>query len=238
MRTPQLLIALAIASPSFLLAQDQSKNIQKQEIETREGKSESESKVSVAYAFPGTAKLDGKVDTSWQETPSVPVKKPVVSETSVENEKLATASVKLMYDKERLYVLWQVKDSELFANAKDDWEQDSVELFVDQNHEKTRWYGEDDAQYRSDFKGAISGHGTGFKMESVQAATAKTDDGYVVEMAVKIAKDKLKPGTKLGLELQVNQNIGDGKRAGITKWHHAENDSWEDTSNFGTLILK
>ena len=41
-----------------------------------------------------------------------------------------------------------------------------------------------------------------------------------------------------GDEMQVNDNRGGQGRESVTKWNHTEDDSWEDTSNFGTLRLK
>lgn len=42
----------------------------------------------------------------------------------------------------------------------------------------------------------------------------------------------------MGLELQINDDQDTGSRGGISKWHHAENDSYKNTSAFGTLLLK
>ncbi len=66
----------------------------------------------------------------------------------------------------------------------------------------------------------------------------KTKNGYIVEMAIKIHDGKLESGKKLGLELQVNDDAGTGSRDAVAKWHHTEDDSWENTANFGTLELK
>jgi hypothetical protein len=46
------------------------------------------------------------------------------------------------------------------------------------------------------------------------------------------------PGTAMGLELQVNDDHGSGQRDAIAKWLHTEDDSWQDTSKFGTVQLK
>lgn len=42
----------------------------------------------------------------------------------------------------------------------------------------------------------------------------------------------------MGLELQLNDDPGTGSRGGVSKWNHAENDSYQDTSNFGIVLLK
>lgn len=116
--------------------------------------------------------------------------------------------------------------------------QDSVELFLDQNQKRTSYYESDDAQYRVSFEGNRSGQGTGYDENDLAAAAVKTDDGYRVEMSVRLSDIELKSGAKLGLELQVNDDHDSGSRDAVAKWHHTEDDSWENTSNFGTLELR
>ena len=99
-------------------------------------------------------------------------------------------------------------------------------------------YQSDDAQYRVNYKGVLSGQGEGYNEEHVKAATSMTDDGYIVEMSVRVDKVKLAAGMKVGVELQVNDDHGSETREAVAKWNHTEDDSWEDTSNFGTLELK
>ena len=85
-----------------------------------------------ASAIFGTPKIDGEIDEAWNSVPSVEVKKIVKSETKIPEADVATGTVKLMWDKDYLYALWQVKDSKLSAKADNAYEQDSIELFVDE----------------------------------------------------------------------------------------------------------
>ena len=57
-------------------------------------------------------------------------------------------------------------------------------------------------------------------------------------MVISVNEPKLKTGDKLGLELQINDDAGDGSRGAVAKWNHTEDDSWESTRDFGTLELK
>ena len=192
----------------------------------------------VAFAIKGTPDIDGEVDESWKKAKKVSVSKPAPGLLQINEADMATGTVRLMWDDEHLYALWQVKDKNLSASAADDWAQDSVELFLDENNKKTPYYQFDDAQYRVNFEGKLSGQGEGFFAESLKAAAKKTKKGYTVEMAIKVNETPLKAGDKLGLELQINDDPGDGLRGAVAKWNHIEDDSWEDTSNFGTLELK
>ena len=189
-------------------------------------------------AIQGTPEIDGKVDEAWKKTPRVNVNKAVEGLLAVDEDEMATATVRVLWDKEHLYALWQVKDSNLSADASDSWAQDSVEFFLDENQKRTTYYESDDAQYRVNYKGELSGQGAGFDESNLKAAARKTKSGYVVEMAVKIQGDPLAVGRKLGVELQVNDDPGSGERGAVAKWNHTDDDSWQDTSNFGTLVLQ
>ena len=192
----------------------------------------------VAIAMKGSPAIDGKVDEVWEKADSVSVHRPVEDLTTLSKDQMATAQVKFLWDKQHLYALWVVKDSHLSVDHNDDWEQDSVELFLDRNLKRTVFYQYDDAQYRMNYEGHASGQGEGFVWDDLQGASAKTRTGYVVEMSILIPGGVLESGLQMGIEMQVNDNRGGQGRESVTKWNHTEDDSWEDTSNFGTLRLK
>lgn len=189
-----------------------------------------------AIAIKGTPNVDGEVEEAWAAAPDVMVNKIVTSESSITEKEMATATVKLMWDAEHLYALWNVKDPKLSDDGLEAHEVDSIELFVDELNEKSGSYQKDDVQYRVSFTGKLTG-GEGFVEDNIKAVAKKTDDGYLVEMAVKLAHAKREPGTKMGLELQVNDNTG-SSRGAVAKWHHAENDSYMSTSDFGVVELR
>ncbi|MGB7346085.1 MAG: sugar-binding protein [Pirellulaceae bacterium] len=191
-----------------------------------------------AAAIKGSPEIDGKVDEAWKQVPRVRVQQPIEAIQVLPVDEMATATVQFMWDDGHLYSLWRVTDKKLAPEADDDWQQDSVELFLDQDKKRSTSYEEDDAQYRVNCEGKLSGQGTGFDVNNLKAATSVTKSGYIVEMAVDIKHVKLMPGMELGVEMQVNDNAGDGTRGAVAKWLHVEDDSWENTSKFGTLLIK
>lgn len=58
---------------------------------------------------------------------------------------------KALWDDQNLYVLIQVSDAQLDKSNKNAWEQDSVEIFLDENNGKTTFYQADDGQFRINF---------------------------------------------------------------------------------------
>lgn len=190
-----------------------------------------------AVALHGTPKIDGEIDEAWAKCPEIAVDKIVEGESTTSKDKMATAKVKLLWDAEHIYALFHVKDSKLSDSGSQAYEQDSIEFFVDELNQKAGTYQEDDVQYRVAFNNEKSG-GDSYDSEDLKSAAKKTDDGYIVELAVKLSHVKPAEGTKIGIELQVNDNDGSGSRVAIAKFHHDENDSYQSTSDFGTVELK
>ena len=118
-------------------------------------------------------KVDAKIDEIWKTCPKYLVNQPIADLLEIDSKDMATATVRLLWDDRYLYALWVVKDSELSADAGDDWAQDSVELFLDQQQDQSTSYENDDAQYRVNFEGKISGQGTGYDEADIKAATKK-----------------------------------------------------------------
>lgn len=191
----------------------------------------------VPVALHGTPKIDGEVDDAWAKCPEIAVDKIVSGESTASKDTMATAKVKLLWDDEHIYALFHVKDSKLSDSGSQAYEQDSIEFFVDELNQKAGTYQEDDVQYRVAFNGDKSG-GESYDEGDLKSAVKKTDDGYIVELAVKLSHVKPKEGTKIGIELQVNDNDGSGSRVAIAKFHHDENDSYQSTTDFGTVELK
>ncbi|MDA8967724.1 hypothetical protein N9F76_00375 [bacterium] len=196
------------------------------------------SEKGIAVAKKGTPTVDAKIDDIWKTCPKYSVNQPIADLLEIDPKDMATATVRLLWDDRHLYALWVVTDSKLSTEAGDDWAQDSVELFLDQHQDKSTTYDSDDAQYRVNYEGKISGQGTGYDEADIKAATKKNKKGYVVEMAIRTHAADNKTGTTMGIEFQVNDDHGSAQRDAIGKWFHTEDDSWQDTSTFGTLQLK
>ena len=147
----------------------------------------------------------------------------------------ATGTGRALWDGKMLYVFVKVKDPLLSKKSANDYEQDSVEIFIDERDNKSPDYKEDDAQYRINFTNDFSSRGNPAKIVS---AVSITPDGYAVEAAIPFRFVRPKPGTKIGFDLQINDDQGKGRRASLSKWNDPTNESYRNTSGFGTLVLK
>ncbi|MBN2354230.1 MAG: endo-1,4-beta-xylanase [Spirochaetales bacterium] len=180
------------------------------------------------FAVKGTPLVDGVEDAVWTKAPAMDI-------VIFVQGKGATGAGRALWDGKNLYVFVKVKDPLLSKKSANDYEQDSVEIFVDEKNNKSFDYKEDDAQYRVNFTNDFSSRGNPAKIVS---AVAVTSDGYAVEAAIPFRFALPKPGTKIGFDLQINDDQGKGRRESYSKWNDPTNESYRNTSGFGTLVLK
>lgn len=178
----------------------------------------------------GTPVVDGKIDDIWNNA------KAITTNTWVTGNSGATAKVRTMWDNNNLYVLTEVTDSLLNKSSANNYEQDSVEVFLDQNDNKTTSYEKDDYQIRVNYDNEQSFGSTG-KPEGFQSATSKTSTGYIIEEKIPVTAVKAEAGAIMGFDVQVNDSNDKGKRTGVVTWCDGSGVSYANTSNYGNLQL-
>lgn len=200
------------------------------------GKQESSSKYyAVATMKPGIEKIpygtisvDADADAAWGNAVNIPL--------TINKGSEASANAKVLWDDDNLYVYATVKDAALDKTGAQTHEQDSLEVFIDEDNGKTASYGEDDKQYRINYENEQSFNGKKCLAENVKSATKTIDGGYVVEAAFKWTDIKPANGTKIGLEFQIN-DAKDGKRIGTLSWYDETGMGWSGSSVYGTVEL-
>lgn len=193
---------------------------------------------SGAIAHYGTAEIDGIRDEKYNMGNPLAVEKFIQGIEDEENVfQGATAKAWVLWDENALYVYMEVNDPVLSTASDIVYMQDSMEVFIDENNNKTTSYEQDDGQFRVNFKNEQSFGSTG-SVDGFESATQIIEDGYAVE--VKIPYRSLTPqdGTIIGFDLQVNDDQGSGARDSIAKWNDPTNDSWQSTAGFGVLIFR
>ena len=192
----------------------------------------------VLQASKGTPIIDGTVDPLWNTTKVAKVNL-FVEGDKANVDKLANGELRVLWDDGFLYFLATVKDfNGLSAQSKNAWEQDGVEVFLDQNYGRTTKYEAEDAQIRVNYLGAITGGGN-YKILK-QVATKVIDGGYTVEGKVELSIGTPTLGRVLGFDAQIEDEgkVGDSyKRTGVTAWNDTSGNGWASTANFGYLQL-
>lgn len=200
------------------------------------GKQESSSKYyAVATMKPGIEKIpygtisvDADADAAWGNAVNIPL--------TINKGSEASANAKVLWDDDNLYVYATVNDAVLDKTGAQTHEQDSLEVFIDEDNGKTASYGEDDKQYRINYENEQFFNGKKCLAENVKSATKTIDGGYVVEAAFKWTDIKPANGTKIGLEFQIN-DAKDGKRIGTLSWYDETGMGWSGSNVYGTVEL-
>lgn len=185
-------------------------------------------------AAEGTPQIDGEIDDVWKDTMEI--------ETNGEKTTpdIATAKVRLLYDKDTLYVLAQVSDSKIMTDNKNPWECDSVEIFVDENKSQGICYDKNTVQLRIGADGKMTGDGPAWdnRKDALTSAVKKVAGGYIVEAAYKFREVKAKAGTSMGFNVHVNDQEITGERKGISVWNPDQDSSYNNPSRFGVVNFK
>ncbi|HUC93708.1 MAG TPA: sugar-binding protein [Paenibacillus sp.] len=179
----------------------------------------------------GTPVIDGERDRVWAKA------RERSTERWAEGADGATAKFRTLWDHNRLYVYAEVADPLLTDASANAWEEDSVEIFLDQNNGKTGFYQGDDGQYRINFNN-VQSYGGRASAQNLTSAVKIVDGGYIVEAA--IAFDAVPPAENgvIGFDLQVNDDRdGNGSRDSVAMWSDPTGQSYTDTSRLGVLQL-
>ncbi|WP_425956212.1 endo-1,4-beta-xylanase [Xylanimonas sp. McL0601] len=172
--------------------------------------------------------IDGKVDPVWATAGTV-------STDTVQSgdPNGATAKVRTLWSGDRLYVLAQVTDPTIDVSSSNPWEQDSIEMFVDEGNQKNGAYTAGDAQMRINVDN-VRTFGSGdaaLQNARVTSATSRTATGYIVEAAVTL-EGKGGVGTFQGLDFQLNDGTG-GSRTSVHSWAEPTGTGYQTTARWG-----
>ena len=192
------------------------------------------SELRTVKAHRGTPTVDGKIDDIWKSAPRIVTDRSVTDHDSLpEGEAPSRAWAKALWDDGHLYVLMEVSDSKISLQSDEPWETDSVEIFVDRNLSKGYTYDDDDGQYRVDADGNET-VGENDDSENFNSSVVKVKGGYVVEARIKM---DTKAGKKIGFDLQVNNDAGEGLRQSTMKWNDSTNETYQSVEDLGELEM-
>ncbi|MDE7187666.1 MAG: endo-1,4-beta-xylanase, partial [Lachnospiraceae bacterium] len=172
----------------------------------------------------GGITIDGAADPVWEQADEIRL-------SIRTGQTKASASARLLWDEQYLYVLADVTDAALDDSSSQPHEQDSLEVFIDENNHKSDGYEEDDKQYRVSYNNLKSFNGSKCNEENIVSAAAVTDQGYRIEAAYKWTDIEPAAGNTIGIELQVNDAEG-GTRIGTVSWYDESGMGWSSPGVF------
>jgi endo-1,4-beta-xylanase len=177
----------------------------------------------------GTPAIDGKEDKIWRNAPELPINR---YQTAWQG---ANGTAKALWDDKNLYVLFKVSDKQLDKGSQNPWEQDSIEVFIDENNEKTSFYQDDDGQYRVNYDNETSFNPAGIS-DGFESAVVVSGTNYIVEVKIPFRKVTPKEGMEIGFDVQINDGR-DGARQSVATWNDLTGNGYQDPSVLGVLTL-
>ncbi len=200
-----------------------------------------ETETKETFAVYGKPTVDGVIDDIWENAITFDVETRNFTYVSG-NKSTVSATAKLMWDNEFLYVLAQVKDHAVsYANETIGYLRDSVEVVLDERNQRDGlWipHNETCAQWRvgakkNDLSGSGNSYSKGY--ERFTGGTSLSDNGYIIEMAVPFYEITPQYGAQIGFEMQINDDNGSGTRTGIVCWNSPLGESWQYTDVLGIV---
>lgn len=185
----------------------------------------------LAFAYNGTPEVDGTKEALWlQKTTPYKINTPLYAWQG------ASGTVRVLWDDNYLYALFEIEDSLLNADSPNTYEQDSIELFLDPENMKADYYTDLAGQYRVNYKGELS-FGTVPTTQGVKAAATQTANGYIVEIAIPL-KNTPSAGMTFAFDAQINDSNEMGVRQSVMKFNDATDNSYASAELWGNLLLK
>ncbi|MDR0784452.1 MAG: endo-1,4-beta-xylanase [Treponema sp.] len=148
----------------------------------------------------------------------------------------ASGTAKVLWDENNLYVLATVNNAEMNKANRNAYEQDSVEIFIDENNEKTPYYEKDDAQYRVNFDNEATFNPSS-AAEGFESWTSVSGRSYTVSLKIPFRTISAEEGVLIGFDAQINGASAQGARQSVAIWNDLSGGSYQDTSGLGVLKL-
>lgn len=154
---------------------------------------------------------------------------------------------RLLWDEKYLYVFAEVLDADPNPENRlgsPDFIPDGIEIQIDEQNDKS---GKNNVpagnacagSWQVFADGSESGFGDQFTAgrAKFRSAVKPTPSGYNVEMAIPWNRLTPEVGTKIGLEIQINDNITGKTREGLVTWNSDACLGWQDTEAMGTVTF-
>lgn len=191
---------------------------------------------NLATAAVATPPLDGSDTGAWAAAPSYPLLHDFNTYTP------DTASYKVLWDSNNLYVLASVQDSTLVAPTEANvFSGDSVEVYFSGTDTTSSTYGPTDFQYAFPYGdgGAVPTESHHNAVEGVVEGQQSIAGGYQLAIAIPWTTLGTTPvaGKQYGFDVMVNDATSQGVRDGKLAWWGTVDQTYSNPSLMGPLVL-
>ncbi|MDD6484291.1 MAG: sugar-binding protein [Clostridiales bacterium] len=193
-----------------------------------------ETSTEIPEVFYGTPVLDGEKDSIYTGEP-MHVNHMLEANCTIADG--SRANVWLAWDYEALYVYALVDEKTLSIVGAEEWQKDSVEVFIDEDNSKSTINDNNDKQYRVSASGS---HSNGISAPSDFEGVAKTNDDGTYSVELKCCWHDILPADDLviGFDVQVNDANDKGQRVSCVTWQSDSTECYVNSTSYGNIKLK
>lgn len=189
----------------------------------------------VPEAYYGTPKIDGDKDAAYTLASALTIEHILEENTTVTDG--STAKVWLLWDYEALYVYAEVAEKTPACASQADYNNDSVEIFIDENNSASTDVDADDQQFRIASRGTKT-QGLSAPGSWTGVAKENADGTYTVEFKIEWVRILPADGMVIGFDAQVNDGDENGKRISCTSWYSDSPENYVNSVHYGDIVLK
>lgn len=159
----------------------------------------------------------------------------------INNSRDLAAVWQASWDANRLYLRIAVADDQMELGSTNIWDDDSLEIFLDGDASQLPQYdGRNDLHLFYRWKDHELNFGKNSAQAKIKFRSQYLDGRYILDLA--IAWDSLsispRPGHRIGLDVQVNDDDDGGMRDGKLAWFSRIDEVWRNPSLMGEAVLE
>ncbi|MBQ6661565.1 MAG: hypothetical protein IJM57_09135 [Lachnospiraceae bacterium] len=173
-------------------------------------------------------RVDGMKDNLWNVCEPFEIGRRVFGNSG------ASGSFCVYADKSKIYLWIEVTDLTPHTAGEVPTRKDGVEIFLNEDGQKSGAYGVGDAHYRISRDGALE-VGSGGNRSAIEYNVVATETGYVVEASVRWTLRENERNSYIGFDIRVNDSQSDGSRDWIVQWSDTSMMTHENLRQVGTL---
>ena len=199
----------------------------------------------------GTPVIDGKKDAVWDKTAVLKVARTAPVSGMYPTD--TTGKVQLLWDENNLYIYAEIADAHVsykypIKKLADMYHRDSLSVFVDVPRDRSK---PATAYTAKQYCYSICANGDDVvinptknldisKEFTKQSVVTRTKTGYTIEACVSwhdLVKDQVKAGKVIGLDIGINDDLGNGDREACVSWSDYKGNAFRDYTALGNITL-
>ncbi len=158
----------------------------------------------------------------------------------IDNARDLAAIWQSSWDPYQFYLRVAVSDDRMMRDSQFNWEDDSIEIFLDPDASGDRQYDRrNDLHILYRWRDRQLVFGKNSQRVAIEHRTQHVDGKYILDLVIPWSSlgVRPRPGHRMGLDVQVNDDDNGGGREGKLAWHSQIDEVWRDPSLMGELVL-